>query len=195
MPSKSGSASSAASPLFTVVPKWNSLQVAAWEVPVVCSVRNTAVVDYSAPGSSTDTKWVSIYGISNRVENCYFKGKTNSGTTLVVWLLADQTNLSNHHVIRRNYFGPRPDLGANGGETIRIGDSATSFTWSRTLVEENYFYRCNGETEIISNKSLDNTYRRNTFDSCEGALEWQNGDAGLLPSPCASSFPTSAPPP
>jgi len=142
-----------------------------------CVLRNTAIVDYSAPGSSTDTKWVSIYGISNCVEYCYFKGKTNSGTTLVVWLLSDQTNLSNHHVIRRNYFGRRPDLGANGGETIRIGDSATSFTWSRTLVEENYFYKCNGETEIISNKSLDNTYRHNTFDSCEGALTLRHGNS------------------
>ena len=141
-----------------------------------CALLNTAIVNNSKPASTTDTKWVSLYGLSNRVENCYLAGKTNSGTTLVVWLISGQTNLSNYHVIRRNYFGPRPDLGVNGGETIRVGDSATSFTWSRTLVAENYFYKCNGEIEIISNKSLDNTYRDNTFDSCEGALTLRHGN-------------------
>jgi poly(beta-D-mannuronate) lyase len=142
-----------------------------------CAVRNTAIVDNNKPGDTTDTKWVSLYGLSNRVEYCYFKGKTNSGTTLVVWLASGQTNFSNCHIIRRNYFGPRPNLGVNGGETIRVGDSSTSFTSSRTLVEENLFYKCNGETEIISSKSLDNTYRYNTFDSCEGALTLRHGNS------------------
>lgn len=142
-----------------------------------CALVNTAIVDNNKPSDTTDTKWVSLYGLSNRVENCHFKGKTNSGTTLVVWLASGQTNFSNYHIIRRNYFGPRPDLGVNGGETIRVGDSATSFTWSRTLVEENLFYKCNGETEIISSKSLDNTYRHNTFDSCEGALTLRHGNS------------------
>ncbi|MCU0788064.1 MAG: hypothetical protein MUC91_07730, partial [Verrucomicrobia bacterium] len=68
-----------------------------------CVLTNCAIVDYSPalpPDESTDYKWISIYGLSNRVENCYFKGKTNAGTTLVVWL-PGPTNASNHHVIRR----------------------------------------------------------------------------------------------
>lgn len=143
-----------------------------------CVLTNCAIVDYSPPlppNDATDYKWVSLYGVSNRVENCYFKGKTNAGTTLVVWL-PSATNDSNFHVIRRNYFGPRPALGVNGAETIRVGTSDTSFTWSGTLVEENYFLACNGETEIISSKSLGNTYRYNTFDACQGALTLRHGN-------------------
>ena len=143
-----------------------------------CVLTDCSIVDYSPalpPDESTDYKWISLYGASNRVENCYFKGKTNAGTTLVVWL-PGPTNASNHHIIRRNYFGPRPDLGVNGGETIRIGTSDRSFTSSQTVVEANYFLACNGETEIISNKSCDNVYRYNTFDSCAGALTFRHGN-------------------
>jgi len=143
-----------------------------------CVLTNCSIVDYSPalpPNEDTDYKWISIYGASNRVENCYFKGKTNAGTTLVVWL-PGPTNASNHHVIRRNYFGPRPELGLNGAETIRIGTSTRSMTRSRTVVEENYFLACNGEAEIISSKSCDNIYRYNTFDSCEGALVFRHGN-------------------
>jgi poly(beta-D-mannuronate) lyase len=142
-----------------------------------CALINSTIVDYSAPlppDESTDYKWVSIYGLSNRVENCYLKGKTNMGTTLVVWL-AGSTNDSNHHVIRRNYFGLRPNLGVNGGETIRIGTGDVSFINSRTLVEENYFQFCGGEVEMISNKSGENVYRYNTFDSCAGTLTLRQG--------------------
>jgi len=41
---------------------------------------------------------------------------------------------------------------------------------SRALVEENRFEGCRGEIEIISNKSCENVYRRNTFVDCEGTL-------------------------
>jgi poly(beta-D-mannuronate) lyase len=142
-----------------------------------CALINSTIVDCSAPlppDSSTDYKWVSIYGLSNRVENCYLKGKTNMGTTMVVWL-AGTTNDSNYHVIRRNYFGPRPDLAVNGGETIHVGTGDTSLINSRTLVEENYFQSCNGEVEIISSKSCENVYRYNTFDSCAGTLTLRHG--------------------
>lgn len=141
-----------------------------------CVLRHCAIVGYNPPDPAVDNKWVSLYGVSNRVEHCWFQGKTNAGATLVVWLSAGQTNLANHHVIRRNYFGPRPPLGVNGGETIRVGDSSTSFQNSRTRVEENLFRACNGEMEIISNKSCENLYRFNTFDACEGTLTLRHGN-------------------
>lgn len=141
-----------------------------------CAVVNCAIRDYNPPLSSVDSKWVSIYGLSNRVENCFFQGKSNLGATLVVWLPSSPTNLANHHVIRRNHFGFRPPLGENGAETIRVGDSATSFNISRTLVEENLFRACNGEIETVSNKSCENVYRYNTFEGCEGTLTLRHGN-------------------
>ncbi len=141
---------------------------------------NCAILDYNPPNPTNDTKWVSIYGVSNRVENCHFRGKANVGTTLIVWVseLPDPNN-PNYHVITRNYFGPRPLLTAasNGGETIRVGTSDYSMNISRTTVEDNFFDRCNGDVEIISSKSCENIYRRNTFWECEGALTLRHGNS------------------
>lgn len=135
-------------------------------------VTNTAIVNYNPPSNGTDYKWISLYGQNNRVDHCYLYGKNNSGTTLVVWL----NGQPNYHQIDYNYFAFRPDLGENGGETIRIGTSTYSMTDSYTLVENNYFEHCNGEIEIISNKSGHNTFRYNTFFESEGALTLRHGN-------------------
>jgi poly(beta-D-mannuronate) lyase len=141
-----------------------------------CQVSNCAVIGYNPPSPDNDTKWVSLYGFSNRVDHCYFKGKQNSGALLVVWLSSSDADKPNFHRIDHNYFGERPDLGQNGGEGMRVGDSATSFNVSHTIVEHNYFERCSGEIEIISNKSCENIYRYNTFVDCEGALTLRHGN-------------------
>lgn len=141
-----------------------------------CQVSNCAVIGYNPPSSDNDTKWVSLYGFSNRVDHCYFKGKQNSGALLVVWLSSSDADKPNFHRIDHNYFGERPDLGQNGGEGMRIGDSATSFNVSHTIVEHNYFEQCSGEIEIISNKSCENIYRYNAFADCEGALTLRHGN-------------------
>ncbi len=137
-----------------------------------CRLTNTAIINYNPPNKSTDYKWVSLYGTNNRVDHCYFRGKTHSGTTLVVWL----SGQPNYHLIDHNYFGNRPELGANGGETIRVGTSDWSMYDSYTTVEYNYFEACDGEAEIISNKSCENTYRYNTFYRCSGTLTLRHGN-------------------
>ncbi len=121
--------------------------------------------------SDIESRWLNIYGTHNRVDHCYFEGKRNRGPTLVVWV-SDQ---SERDRLDHNHFGPRPKLGENGGETIRIGTSDTSEFDSSTTVEENFFDRCNGEGEIISNKSCGNVYRHNLFERCEGALTLRHG--------------------
>ncbi|MFC1619538.1 chondroitinase-B domain-containing protein [Candidatus Neomarinimicrobiota bacterium] len=137
-------------------------------------LTNTAIVSYN-PAYDTEYKWISIYGTHNRVDHCYLRGKTNEGTTLVVWLDYNGGQ-PNYHLIDHNYFAYRPPLGVNGGETIRVGTSTYSLTDSYTKVEYNYFERCNGETEIISSKSCFNVYRHNTFYECEGTLTLRHGN-------------------
>ncbi|MCX7886683.1 MAG: polysaccharide lyase 6 family protein [Verrucomicrobiae bacterium] len=141
-----------------------------------CRLTNCAVTGYNPRNRKTDYKWCSVYGWSNRVDHCYFAGKTHVGATLVVWV-GDRPNW---HRIDRNHFGPRPPLGTNGGETIRVGDSRTSMNSSRTVVEENLFERCDGEIEIVSNKSCDNVYRGNTFWECAGTLTLRHGNRCLV---------------
>lgn len=138
-------------------------------------LTNTAIVNYNPSNKDTDYKWVSIYGENNRVDHCFFENKLHSGTTLVVWVT--EASSPNYHLIDHNYFGERPDLGYNGGETIRVGDSGNSMYNSRTTVEFNYFEHCDGEIEIISNKSDENIYRHNTFYECAGMLTLRHGDS------------------
>lgn len=141
-----------------------------------CRVTQCVITDFNPADQNVETRWVSLYGTSNRVDHCYFTGKQNKGTTLVVWV----GDGPNHHLIDRNHFGPRARLGKNGGETIRVGDSARSMENSRAVVEHNLFDRCNGEAEIVSNKSCENIYRHNTFVACEGALTLRHGNRCLV---------------
>lgn len=137
-----------------------------------CRLTNASIVDFNPATTSTDYKWVSMYGTYNRVDHCYLKGKNHSGATLVVWL----SDHPNYHLVDHNYFGPRPELGVNGGETIRVGTSDWSLYDSFTTVEYNLFDQCNGEIEIISSKSCGNVYRYNTFVNCQGTLTLRHGN-------------------
>jgi poly(beta-D-mannuronate) lyase len=143
-----------------------------------CRVTECAIIDYQPVTEGRDTKWVSVYGYRNRVDHCYFAGKRHLGQTLVVWLPA--TGEPNRHWIDHNHFGPRPPLGVNGGETLRIGVSTTSLQSSQTLVESNLFDRCDGEIETISNKSCENIFRNNVLDSCQGTLTLRHGNRCLV---------------
>ena len=114
-----------------------------------CRLTDCVFEESAESDAGVESRWLSVYGTNNRVDHCSFAGKKNRGATLVVWV----TKSPGHHQIDQNHFGNRPVLGRNGGETIRIGTSDVSEFDSRTIVEQNYFHGCDGEAEIISNKS------------------------------------------
>jgi len=117
-----------------------------------------------------------LNGRSNRIDHCYFAAKTNDSPTVQI----EVAGYPNYHRLDHNHFGPRPPLGRNGGETIRVGYSHQSMTNSRTRVEQNLFEQCDGEIEIISNKSCENTYRANTFLDCAGMLTLRHGNRCIV---------------
>lgn len=119
--------------------------------------------------------WVMMYGKNNRFDHNHLVGKRNKGVTMAVRLSTEDSQ-ENHHRIDHNYFGPRPILGSNGGETLRIGTSHYSLSDSFTVVENNYFDRADGELEIISNKSGRNIFRNNTFYQSRGTLTMRHGN-------------------
>ncbi|MFK7956895.1 MAG: chondroitinase-B domain-containing protein [Lysobacterales bacterium] len=123
--------------------------------------------------------WVMMYGRNNRFDHNHIEGKSNAGVTMAV-RLDSKASQNNHHRIDHNYFGPRPELGSNGGETLRIGTSHYSLTDSFTTVENNYFDRCNGEVEIISSKSGNNVFRGNVFFESKGTLTLRHGNDNLI---------------
>ena len=137
-----------------------------------CHLEDCAILG-DMPG--TERKWVSLYGTDNFVVNCRFEGKRSGGTLFVVWL-DDEPGSHGGHYISENFFGPRERLGKNGGEIIRVGDSKTSLITASCTITDNYFYRCSGEAEIISNKSCGNSYGGNMFVGCGGALTLRHGN-------------------
>ena len=164
---------------FTEVGEVISLRTSAEDLCNDCRVTECVIDNYNNPERSENDIWVVVYGKRNRVDHCHLTGKRNLGVTMAVRLNTEASR-DNGHRIDHNYFGPRPILGSNGGETLRIGTSHYSMTNSNTLVEYNYFDRCNGEHEIISNKSGGNVFRRNTFFECQGTLTMRHGNGTLV---------------
>ncbi len=142
-------------------------------------VTEVVIEDFSKPERMDSDYWVGIYGKNNRFDHSHLAGKRNKGVTMAVRLNSEASQ-ENHHRIDHNYFGPRPVLGSNGGETLRIGTSHYSLTDSFTVVESNVFDRRDGEVEIISVKSGKNILRNNTFIESRGTLTLRHGNGNLI---------------
>jgi poly(beta-D-mannuronate) lyase len=142
-------------------------------------VTQVVIDNYSNPEKFEQDSWVLMYGKHNRFDHNNLVGKRNAGVTMAVRLQSEESQ-QNHHRIDHNYFGPRPVLGSNGGETLRIGTSHFSLTDSFTTIENNYFDRCNGEVEIISNKSGKNQILNNVFFESRGTLTLRHGNGNLV---------------
>ena len=142
-------------------------------------VTQTVIHNFTNPERFEADYWVAIYGKNNRFDHNHLEGKRNRGVTLAV-RLDSESSRENYHRIDHNYFGPRPTLGSNGGETLRIGTSHFSRSNSFTTVENNYFDRCDGEVEIISSKSGSNVIRGNVFYESKGTLTLRHGHDNLV---------------
>ncbi len=140
-----------------------------------CTLSDCSFDSCVPDDKSFDDAWVNVYGQYNTVQRCYFGGKDNKGLYIVVW---HKNEKADYCTIRENYFY-RPETynsEENGQEIMRIGDSTNSITDSSTVVEDNFFYKCNGEIEIISIKSGDNLINRNTFLECVGCVTLRHGN-------------------
>jgi len=127
-----------------------------------CMINNWAPKD-----ASTKMHWLVMEGSYNRIDHCEFVSMFHQGVTIMIKAGADQEG---HYRIDHNYFGPKPDGGGNAYESIKLGGGDYSSYSLYTTVEKNYFYRCDGEVELISNKSWNNVYRHNTFVECQGTI-------------------------
>ncbi|MBB3991946.1 polysaccharide lyase 6 family protein [Croceicoccus naphthovorans] len=137
-------------------------------------ITGNVVENFSKPDKTQKDYWVSLTGEGHRVDHNAFVGKTNAGPTMVVRLDLDKGK-PNNHKIEYNYFGPRPDFGGNGAETIRVGTSTVVDDVSGTQIYRNVFERTNGEPEVISLKSRENVVAENTFYEVSGALTFRQG--------------------
>lgn len=148
---------------------------------VASNSRLTEIVidNFSQPDPEEGENWIALYGHDNRVDHSHIVGKTSRGVTLAV-IRDDPQPTPDRHRIDHNYFGHRPPLGSNGGETIRVGTSDLSRSDSKTVIEDNYFEECDGEAEIISIKSGGNVVRRNVIVASQGSIVLRHGDGNVV---------------
>lgn len=156
-----------------------SFKVSADDLASNSRVTQVVIDGFSKPDRYESDYWVGLYGSNNRFDHNHLSGKTNKGVTFAVRLDSEKSR-ENGHRIEYNYFGPRPVLGSNGGETLRIGTSHYSMFNSNTLVAYNVFDRTGGEVEIISSKSGGNVFRGNVFNQARGTLTLRHGDNNVV---------------
>ncbi len=138
-------------------------------------ITASSIQSYNNPLRLDENHWLTLSGKNNRVDHCNFTDKTNLGV-LVAVLLDDDRSRVNNHSIDSNYFGIRKPLGSNAGEMIRVGVSQHCTFYSNTVIKNNFFEYCDGETEIVSIKSCGNKVVGNVFKECQGAVVLRHGN-------------------
>jgi poly(beta-D-mannuronate) lyase len=144
-----------------------------------CRVTNCVIDDFNNPKRMDENNWVLFYGKNNALDHCSFVNKKNMGVLLAV-ILDDDRSRVNFHNIEYNYFGKRIPLASNGGEIIRVGVSQHCQFSSSTMIRNNFFEQCDGETEIISIKSGHNAVQGNVFKECQGSVVLRHGDSNVV---------------
>jgi poly(beta-D-mannuronate) lyase len=123
--------------------------------------------------------YLTVSGDDHQVDHNLFQNKSTQGQMLSIQgpggsAMAQRTWVHHNHF--RNFKAGN----GNNFETVRIGLSGRSLSSASTLFERNLFTQCNGENEIISNKSSANTYRFNTIRDSNGSLTLRHGNRCLV---------------
>ena len=157
------------------------------------NIRISRNVFNLATDETSTAKWVYIGGYwddksypfqwpshHNRIDHNIFQNKNRPGHYITVDGHTDEnTNVayqSQYDRIDHNYFKNNSPRAVNEQESIRVGWSEMSKSSGYTIVEFNLFEDCDGDPEIVSIKSSDNTVRHNTFLKSYGTLSLRHGD-------------------
>jgi poly(beta-D-mannuronate) lyase len=127
---------------------------------------------------------VSGKGQNNRVDHCSFISNINNQE---VQVKVTKEECPQYTLIDHNEFKDKAKVtwsNSNGGECVQIGQDPVLLGTAApfTTVRNNYFVKCNGEPEVISNKCSGNKYIRNLFEDCEGELVMRGGHNCLIDS-------------
>jgi hypothetical protein len=125
--------------------------------------------------TGADVSYINISGDDVEIDRNELANKNTLGEMLDI--AGSGSQVARRLWVHHNYFHDFTSPGGNGAETIRWGLSGLSLSDGNGICEYNLFVRCNGENELISNKSSSNTYRYNTFVDSPGAqLTLRHGD-------------------
>lgn len=127
---------------------------------------------------------ISGNGAGNRIDHCTF---TNNINNMDVSVKVTKEAVPVHSLIDNNEFAYKAKVTwpvFNGGECVQIGQDPVLLGNQQafTMVRDNRFIQCNGEPEVISNKSSGNRYIHNYFENCQGELVMRGGHDCLVDS-------------
>ncbi|CAK1745241.1 polysaccharide lyase 6 family protein [Vibrio crassostreae] len=133
--------------------------------------------------------WVSLWGKDGKVINNRFEGKQKRGTLIGV----QKDDTSDNHLIANNIFmDQKPNqfnefdikeairYNGNSWEAIRIGDSKSSQWDSSSKFVNNLMIDMDGERELISIKSGDNTISGNTIFQSAALISLRHGKGNTV---------------
>jgi len=141
-----------------------------------CRITNNVIDNYNSDTALLQKNaWIELDGDHHRVDHNTFVNKCNgTATIIVIYTPVTYPNkaIATYNRIDSNYFKGRSYMGANEGETIRVGDAASARTDGYNIVEYNLVedVTTSSELEIFSNKSHRNTYRYNTIRNSNGGI-------------------------
>lgn len=120
---------------------------------------------------------VSGTGEYNQVDHCNFTRNIDN-QDLQVRIAKEAVPL--YTLINDNVFKDKPKVSwknYNGGECVQVGQDPVLLGTlvAKTTVRDNRFIHCDGEGEVISNKSSSNRYINNYFENCQGELVMRGG--------------------
>ncbi|MGV2986490.1 polysaccharide lyase 6 family protein [Vibrio sp. E150_011] len=133
--------------------------------------------------------WVSLWGKDGKVINNRFEGKQKRGTLIGV----QKDDTPDNHLIANNIFlDQKPNqfnefdikeairYNGNSWEAIRIGDSKSSQWDSSSKFVNNLMIDMDGERELISIKSGDNTISGNTIFESTSLISLRHGKGNTV---------------
>jgi poly(beta-D-mannuronate) lyase len=120
---------------------------------------------------------ISGNGNTNVIEGCNFTSNVDNQDVQVKITKDSFPKLT---LIENNVFSDKVRVSwqnGNGGECVQIGQDPVLLGNQRpeTTVCKNRFIHCNGENEVISNKSSGNKYLNNYFEDNDGELVMRGG--------------------
>ena len=124
-----------------------------------------------------NSHWLMVTGSNsgyNRIDHNKFENKPSANNFLAIYG-PGSNGMSQYDRVDHNYF-LKETYKEEGGEAVRVGLSTRALSSGFTLFEYNLFEECDGDPEVISNKSCDNVFRYNTFRNNAGSLVLRHGN-------------------
>jgi poly(beta-D-mannuronate) lyase len=142
-----------------------------------CQISNCSFSANRVSSQFTPLVIISGNGNTNVVKGCSFTSNIDNQD---VQVKITKESFPKFTLIENNVFSDKTKVSwknGNGGECVQVGQDPVLLGNQRpeTMVRKNRFIHCNGENEVISNKSSGNKYLNNYFEDNDGELVMRGG--------------------